>query len=358
MKEEKILRVSAHSETGENARFAVSSKAPLVFNEKNFKGKFNELIENKHVEPALDYLIECLPPMYKSRMHRKEKMNHLLYMTRQIQHLGTAKYGSKKLLSKIRQVKNNLQNITLPKSGAVVELGCGVHDAVALSVFFYLNGYDKAYAIDIQPLRNPAYSAISLYDILSNVALFPERYTYGDTTPEQILERLKKIDVERFEDGDFESGMQALQNQISYQVCDIADSDISKDSVAVLFSFAVYEHLMDVESANKKIYDALVPGGYAYHFIDIADHRSYSPKPEFNPFTFLTESVAPKSQNRWRKSEFINSFEQCGFEVVEVASTQMEIPKETRAKLLPKWQAMSDEDIETIKLRILLKKPE
>ena len=355
---EKVLRVEAHSETGENARFAASSKPPLVFNEKNFRGKFLELAEGKHVEPALDYVLDCLPKLHNSKMNRKEKMNHLLYMTRQIQQLGTAKYGYEKLLSKVRQVKNNLKNVTPPENGAIVELGCGVHDAVALSVFFYLNGYDKSYAIDIQPLRNPAYSAISLYDILANVSMFPERYTFGNTTPEQVLERLATIDVEMFEKGDFESGMNNLQSQISYQVCDIAESEIGQESVAVLFSFAVYEHLMDVTSVNKKIYNALVPGGYAYHFIDIADHRSYSRRPEFNPFTFLTEKVGPKSQNRWRKSEFLDAFAESGFEVIEVASTRMEVPADTREALLPKWDAMSDEDIETIKLRVLLKKPE
>ena len=355
---QKVHRVGSHSETSKNARFDISSKPPLVFNEKNFSGKFNELVEEKHVEPALDYILDCMPKLHNSKMNRKEKMNHLLYMTRQVQQLGTAKYGYEKLLAKIRQVKNNLKNVAPPKKGAIVELGCGVHDAVALSVFFYLNGYDRSYAIDIQPLRQPAYSAISLYDILANVSMFPERYVYGNTTPEQILERLATIDVELFEKGDFKGGMEALEDKISYQVCDIAESEISQESVAVLFSFAVYEHLMDVDGVNKKIFNALLPGGYAYHFIDIADHRSYSRRPEYNPFTFLTESVGPKSQNRLRKSEFLEAFSRCGFEIIEVASTQMDVPAETREKILPKWSAMSDEDIETIKLRVLLKKPE
>ena len=349
--------VANHGEADKSAKQSSVFSAPLVFREKEFWEHFKALSDEGNLETALTYLLDSAPKLSKSNVNRKEKMNHLMYMCRMVQRFGHSKYGYEKLLAKIRQVKNNTGDLDI-RDGGIVELGCGVHDPISLSLYFYLNGHEHTHAVDMQGPRNTVYSAFSLYETLSNMALQPERYRYDEQTDmQEYNRRLGALDVEELEKGEFQKCVDTLDGKINYHVCDIADADIDNSSIALLLSFAVLEHVSDIDGTNEKIFNILRPGGYAYHFVDLVDHRSYGNRRGFDPFTFLTEADAPPSMNRLRRSEQLESLQRTGFEIVKVHSTKMEMSADIQRRLQPKWAAMSKDDQETIKLRLLVRKP-
>jgi hypothetical protein len=99
------------------------------------------------------------------------------------------------------------------------------------------------------------------------------------------------------------------------------------------------------------------PGAVQYHFIDIADHRSYPPGSPYDPWSFLTEETAPKGMNRLRKSEFLRAIGEVGLDVVAIRAQEGNIPDATQRNFLPRWRQMSEDDQRTIKLNVTLRRP-
>lgn len=334
-----------------------ASEKPKVFQEKEFINYFFKLIECQNYENALTYLIECLPELSKRKINRKEKLNHLLYMSRLIQSGSGGKYGYEKLFRKANGLKNRVANLEIPSEGSFVEFGCGAHDPIALSSYFYINGFDRCFAIDLLKPRNAVYSSLSMYDILANMTMLPDQYRWRNSDVEVFQKRLKDFDVKKFATGDFYGGFKLIEDRINYKTCNILEVGLNPSEVSLLTSFAVFEHVTDIEEVCKYLYELMMPGGISYHFVDLADHRSYRNTGEYNAFTFLTEEEAPANMNRARKSEIVEAFKASGFEIVVQDGEQMEMPQETRDKLLPKWEKMSEEDRLTVKLHLVLRKP-
>ena len=234
--------------------------------------------------------MDDLPHLTTSRaINLQEKINHLLYLPRQIQAGGKGKHGYAKLLSKTAGIEKQIAGLDLPKGGGFLDCGCGTHDPLALAVYYCLNGLDFAYAVDVSPPRNPAYSAFSMYDILANIRSFPRRYCREGVSPTEIITRLEELPIEQFEKGDFSTGLSRSPDHLRYETCGVEKSTVQPESLGLIVSFAVLEHVDDLAGVCRKLYDSLMPGGIAYHFIDLVDHRSYAADGKYHALSFLTE---------------------------------------------------------------------
>lgn len=178
------------------------------FSEKTLQADIVDLVRRKETDLATRLLIEALPLIHASAINGKEKLNNLLYLARAIQIGGGSKYGHVRLRNKANMLAGHIKTLALPKGG-FVELGCGAHDPISLSVYFHLNGLTPACGIDLLPPRSDYFSAVSMYEILANVRMFPARYAWGGCKPRDILPRLRDIDVACFERGDFWGGLEA-----------------------------------------------------------------------------------------------------------------------------------------------------
>ena len=303
------------------------------------------------------YLIEILPELAACKLHEHEKFNQLFFIPRLIQKSGMTKHGVQRLLRKVRVVERNITGIELPKGGAFADFGCGPHDPVAMATYFYANGFAKVHAIDLQPPRNEIFSALSMYDLLANMQMFPRRYCRPDVKPDAILERIRIFNAAAFERGDFRRGMAAADGNICYEPVDISQSSIEPESLSLLVSSTVLEHVSDLDDVCRKIYDSLMPGGVAYHFIDMADHRSFRRNSEFGPLSFLTEEVAPRNQNRLRKSEQLAAHQGAGFDIVNQSSVNAVLDDDIRSRLVERYRGLDDDDISTIKMHLTVRKP-
>ncbi|HMN70393.1 MAG TPA: methyltransferase domain-containing protein [Rhodoblastus sp.] len=290
-------------------------------------------------------------------MNGKEKLNHLIYLPRIIQGGGGTKHGYQKLRIKAAGVERAIKGLALPKGGAFIELGCGAHDPLALPTYFYLNGFEPCYGIDLLPPRTEYYSAMSMYDICLNVRTFPRSYCRPGVEPKDILARLKDFHLTKFEQGNLAAGFGAAKDKVKFLQEDICEADIKRESCSLIVSFAVLEHVTDITRVAQTLYDLLLPGGVVYHFVDLADHRSYRGDGAFGPLSFLADEVAPPNMNRLRAPQITEAHVAAGFEVLRDSRETAEMPDEILKNLQPRFKAFSLEDVSVIKQSLILRKP-
>lgn len=341
----------------EPAPKAQGTPARRGFKEQAFLEQFDSLIAEDKTEKALDLLIETLPSMAEAGMNRKEKLKHLTFAGRRLQHAGLGKYGIQKMAGKARIARRIADKYGLPSKRTFVDFGCGAHEPLGLATYFFANGFEQAVGNDFLPIRSSEYAAISMYDILSYMRNFPEEFLAFDQTPEDYAARLSRFDLKALMQGDFASGVQATDPAVRFLSCDIRESGLEAGSVSYLVSFAVFEHVQEMASVCAYLFDLSEPGGLQHHFIDLADHRAYRHDGVFNKFSFLTEAEAAPNLNRLRASEHIAAFEAAGFEILNAERQYEEIPEETFARFLPKWRDMAEDDQRATTLTVTLRKP-
>jgi len=332
-------------------------RKPVKFNERLFVKNTIDMLNDSKSDNAEKHLLENLCALQNCNVNRKEKLNDLLYLTKLIQQKGSFKHGYEKLLRKASSLQRGVARYSPPAGGVFVDLGCGAHDPVALSAYHYLNGYEVVYSIDMKPPRNEVYSALSMYEILANVLMFPQRYAQEGTQINELVSKVRCFNLDAFEKGDFWGGLKPLEDKVRFETCDIVDSTVEHNSVSALVSFAVLEHVDDIYNVSKKIYDAMLPGGIVYHSIDLADHRSYRLGSEFHALSFLAEEEAPPGINRLRASEHLNAQMEAGFELLSNKVVKSDIPDNVRRNLLPKFRAMHLDDVCGTEQYLSLRKP-
>lgn len=340
---------------------AVAAPAPVrrpVFKEADFLAKFDELLAAGEVEQALTLLIDAFPEICKRQnVGRMEKLKHFSFAARRIQHAGLGKYGVKKIQVKARIVESVLKKHDVRNKGTFLDFGCGAHEPLALAAYFYARGFQRSIGNDMSPIKSTAYAAISMYDIVNYLVNFPEDFGIEPSERAGFVERIKRLDNRKFFNGDYDGGFTPVASEVEF-VCDnILNVPVRPNEVSVLVSFAVLEHVTEIDKIMAHLFDITEPGGLHHHFIDLADHRFYRRDGEFNRFSFLTEEKCAPNLNRLRCSEQMQAFERAGFEVLKHSTQRETLPDETRQKFLPKWAEMSVEDQETYSLSVTVRKP-
>jgi SAM-dependent methyltransferase len=326
------------------------------FDESGYLEKFAALMDDEAFEDALDHVVDEMPSMARSNLHRKEKLNHMLFSNRRLQHAGIAKHGWEKLLRKAGTANRAFSEAQIDKNSTFLDLGCGTHDPVALSAYYYLNGFNRTIACDLQEPRTPVYSAFSMYDIIAHMNLFPKDFCLEGTHSLSFEGRLDELQAKAFADGQWDQALAALDGKIEHKAMNVLDLPVADNELGFAVSFAVLEHVEDINAVMEWLYRKSKPGAVQFHFIDLADHRSYTPGSGADAWTFLTEKTAPQGMNRLRKSEHIAAIEKAGFQILSANDSQEELPTETSAKLIKPWKSMSEDDLETTKLTVVIQK--
>lgn len=335
----------------------IEPKISNQLGEVEFYNKFNALISEGKPEKTLTYLIEALPILLNGPTNRKEKLKHLTFAGRRLQNANLGKYGVEKLRRKSKRLRTIAEKYGLPSRNLYLDFGCGAHEPLALSTYWFANGFSRCIANDFLPISSPEYAALSMYDIVTYLNSFPEDFLAFEKDVDAFRDRISRFDLNALLAGDFEKGTSGLAGKVDFVSSDILQAGIESESVSYLTSFAVFEHVTETERVWQHLFDITEPGGLHFHFIDLADHRAYRLDGTFNQFSFLTEEQAPPGINRLRASEQIGAIKLAGFQILDVKQTRVKIPEKTRDGMLPKWRAMSEEDQETTKLRVVLRKP-
>jgi SAM-dependent methyltransferase len=136
---------------------------------------------------------------------------------------------------------------------------------------------------------------------------------------------------------------------VSYTVPWNDPAVVKDDSIGLILSHAVLEHVNDLEKTYAAMYRWLKPGGFISHQIGFDSHKL---TPEWNghwgisePLWRLAVGRRPYFINRMPCSAHFDLLNKSGFEIVYYTDKQREGTAIGRDKLARRWKSLSDEDL-------------
>ena len=260
----------------------------------------------------------------------------------------------------------------------IAELGPG--DSIGTGLAGLVCGSKKLYALDVVKHTNIK-NNISVFDEL--VTLFAKRSAMPDDNEfPRVLPRLASYNFpsEIFTNNNLEklldkSRIQCLRNELvdmekqknSIQyMCPWNDSKIiENNSVDMIFSQAVLEHVKDLNHTYEAMYRWVKKGGCISNQIDFESHGlsdEWNGHWSFSDLTWkLIKGNRPYLINREPLSKHIQIAQDVGFEIISVIPAKT-FPSEEytgtieRDKLAKKFKGISEEDFTTTSAYILAKK--
>jgi len=260
----------------------------------------------------------------------------------------------------------------------IAELGPG--DSIGTGLAGLLSGSKKFYALDVVE-HTDIKKNISVFDQL--VTLFTNHSTLPDDNEfPRVFPRLTSYNFpsDIFPDNHLEnfldkSRIQSLRNElvdikkqknlIRY-MCPWNNSKIiESNSVDVVFSQAVLEHVEDIQHTYNSMYRWVKKGGCISNQIDFESHAlsdEWNGHWSFSDLTWkLMKGNRPYLINREPLSKHLKAVQDAGFEIVSVIPVKT-FPSDVytgtigRDKLAQKFKNMSEEDFTTTSAHILARK--
>ncbi len=190
-----------------------------------------------------------------------------------------------------------------PRGKTVLEVGPGINDGCVL--FLAAFGARPMVLDRFLAPWDPAYHP-AFYGLLRNE--LTDRYPDADTGPLSAL-----LDA-----GGYPADV------ISRYEAPLEGNPLPPESVDVVLSFAVGEHLYDLGDAFTALYRMTRPGGLGLHQIDFRDHRDFDRPLEFlllgeEDFRDEFERRHGEMGNRHRPGETADAFRAAGFTVLSFA---------------------------------------
>ena len=260
----------------------------------------------------------------------------------------------------------------------IAELGPG--DSIGTGLAGLVCGSKKFYALDVVKHTNIE-NNISVFDEL--VTLFAKRSAMPDDNEfPRVLPRLASYNFpsDIFTNNNLEklldkSRIQCLRNELvdmekqknSIQyMCPWNDSKIiENNSVDMIFSQAVLEHVKDLKHTYDAMYKWVKKGGCISNQIDFESHGlsdEWNGHWSFSDLTWkLIKGNRPYLINREPISKHLEAAQDAGFEIILVLPVKT-FPSDTytgtmeRDKLAKKFRNMSEEDFTTTSAYILARK--
>ena len=237
------------------------------------------------------------------------------------------------------------------------EIGCGENHPYGISAIMYINGVASAIATDVKNTDRKR-SAEALYDLLLDCLAHPEDWHWSGLSRDDYLAQIYSFNLKALREGDLDAGLATIP--VKHIVTNIYEPAIKSESIDIMSSNTVLEHFLDFELACNKLYSLMSPGGVAYHKIDLVDHRGYNKSPQYHWWSFLAEDEQWSGSlcNRLRSSEIRKYFEKTGFEILSFDDREKaKMPVGFREKLKGRFAEMSDEELSTIRIACVLRKP-
>jgi hypothetical protein len=310
---------------------------------------------------ALDRLtlryVASYPKLYPGRFRNWIALDRIFTACRrQLYKDEDWRYGPLRVRAVAREVFDALAGHTSLENKVYCDLGCGAEHPFGTSTVCYVNGASQAVAMDVNG-TDPARAAEALYDLLTDCLASPQRWHWSTISPDQYLERIRAFNLQALRGGDLEAGL--AQTPLRHIVSDITNAALAEGSLDLMSSRAVLEHFLDFGQAVHRMLSLLAPGGFAYHNIDLVDHRAYANPGKYHWWSFLAEdeSWSDGLCNRLRSSEIRAQFESAGFEVLRYDCRRAQMPPGFRAQIKGRFAQMCDDDLATIGVDCVIRRP-
>lgn len=231
-----------------------------------------------------------------------------------------------------------------------LSFGAGDRHPMGLPFLAGLAGASKAIALEPGPIREE-FATATLQETLWDVVRDPAAYKLTMTD----LGRLASIvDPDALWRGD---PLSAVISKGSLELLRSAGerAEFASESIDVVYSRSVLEHVIEIEAAMTVLVRALRPGGIMFHDIGLDAHDSRDPI----GFYYAERGHAAdmySGLNFWRLSDFVALFERLGC-TVEIAWTQV-LPQAQidRSRIVSRFASYSDDDLRTVGAKLLIRK--
>ncbi len=243
----------------------------------------------------------------------------------------------------------------------VAELGPG--DSIGIGLAALISGCDQYSAFDVVKWANAERNLQifdELVDLFEKRADIPNETDLSELKPtlndykfphdifsEEILDLAldrKRIDKIR----QSVAGQSNLESQVHYKVPWYDATVLEKESVDMIFSQAVLEHVEDLSNTYRAMYSWLKPDGYMSHQIDFKCHRlahEWNGHWTYSDLTWkLIKGNRPFLINREPHSVHLSILESEDFHVL-CDEVVMQESKLTRSSLAPRFQYLTDDDL-------------
>jgi hypothetical protein len=269
--------------------------------------------------------------------------------------------------------ENKLVETTSPVPAVVAELGPG--DSLGIGLAALLSGASRYIALDLVPYADPARNLAVLEEL---VALMRARAPIPDANelpsvkpylpsyefPRRLLsdEHLARMLAPdrvasirgALAEADAHGGM------VSYRAPWYDAAVVERDTIDMLYSQAVLEHVDDLDTAYAAMASWLKPGGFASHEIAFTAHQL---TPEWNGHWTISDPVwkvirgrRPYLLNREPASTHVRLLGGSGLQIVNEVRVQMRSDV-ARSRLARRYRDMSDDDLTTQAMFVQATKP-
>jgi hypothetical protein len=255
----------------------------------------------------------------------------------------------------------------------VAELGPG--DTIGVGIASLLSGASRYIGIDVRRFLDADASRAIAREL---VALFRGRHpfpTVGCSEFRHLLDErsypsalLDKRQAESLSEVRVNAILSELEKALAGQpstmiayCAPLSDPSVVDDeSVDLLVSHSVLEHVVDLRQTLGNIFGWLRPGALTSHQFDLTSHEIVSGWDEHRFFSDrawkLVVGKRPFMINRIPYSAIIAMFKECGFRVLHADRLQMPATL-PRSNLAESWRTASDDDLSTYGGYVMAQKP-
>jgi hypothetical protein len=257
---------------------------------------------------------------------------------------------------------------------SVAELGPG--DSLGLGIAALLSGTDRFYGLDVVAHTNPAQNLNVLdeltdflrrraprptkgwpdFDDLLDSKLFPSQVL----TDQRLSASLSPQRVERIRQMLTTQTEQAGSITLAYRVPWSDPKVVEKDSIDLILSQAVLEHVTDINKTYQAMYSWLKPGGVMSHQIDFQSHElttawnGHRAIPDWLWNIMMGKRTYFINREPW--SVHKRAISDCGFETL-CAMQRYRTDGISRSRLSDRWRNISDDDLNCSEVFVQARKP-
>ncbi len=330
---------------------------------KNLNIKYKKILENKYIRNTIgkfsaNVCSKC--PDILSELNYVDLENIYLRSRKDLYKNNFWRRGTNRIhsiFSDIYEKFTKYQNIS---GKTFLELGSGFHPYGIASVM-YLNGVKEAYSVEPDLLGDDYFyaSCEALLNLIINCKAYPDHWLVNEKniSLKEYFDKLDKFDIRSLIENDIEKSTNNVPITFFKEKL-IEEVDLPANSVDLLASRAVLEHIFDFENAMNKMYEMMAPSGIMYHFIDFSDHKAYFNPKKYNKFGLLTldKSWSDDFHNRLRPIEMKEVIIRSGFNILEWDSEIDEIPTSIENKIHTDYKKYPVEDLKTVRVKCVLQK--
>jgi SAM-dependent methyltransferase len=239
----------------------------------------------------------------------------------------------------------------------VLEIGCGAQNPLAMGLVYRMLGAAKVFAVDLDPVQNPARAARGLARLL-DAAMQDPHSIFAELEPsrEQILENVRDIDFAALRQGE----MAGAGPNLVYWNKSAMTLDLPDRAVDVVITNSFLEHIEDLDAILREIGRLMRPGGYSIHSIDGRDHHYYG-NASMHEIEFLRvpHSGMVRGCNRLRMHEYPAMFEKHGFIIQQFLNRAFAAVSEAdRASFAEPWRSMTLEQLRVVEATLVARWPQ